>query len=89
MKLLDFLDRVREKHEPENAGIFDDEQRRGDLLSEYEYGCLGEDEEETYYRLLHEAEEERDGMLSDEAHAILSADDWEEHGGDPRGEMRD
>ncbi len=81
MKLLDFLDRVRHKHEPENAG----------LLSEDEYECLDEDDTETYHRLLHEEEGAvaSDGMLSDETYDILGADDWEEHGGDPRGDNLD
>ncbi len=40
MNILDFLDLVREKHEPESEAI-----GSGDYLSEYEYGCLDEDEE--------------------------------------------
>ncbi len=45
--------------------------------NEYQRDCYCDDDDES------------DGMLSDETYDSLAADDWEEYGGDPRGEMRD
>jgi hypothetical protein len=50
MNLFEFFDLVRRKHEPENAGIFDDDvEDEGDgILSEETYDSLGEDDWEKY-----------------------------------------